>query len=207
MIKENAYRALSLDWAALETAASAHLPRLPRAWLAGPLRAPMLFAELEEDRLAWDELRHARGIDADAGRLITSQWTLRDLLSHVCSWTSEFCFQAEAVASGRRLDYEIVFHPGIGPTEWNHARVTERRGQSLQQIFEEIDSDTRRLEELVLSIPATRLNARTDFACVIGPERRPLIRSLADLVLARCFHDRHHLSRIGVWRAAESHHR
>lgn len=201
MARRNLYRALTLDWAALETAVTAHLPPQPRAFLAGPLRAPMLFAELEDVRLAWDELRHAPGIGADAGRLMTSQWTLRDLLSHVASWTCEFRLEADAIASGRKLDYEILFHPGVGPTEWNHARVAVRRGQSLDQIFAEIDSDTRRLQELVLSIPAVQLNARADFACVLGPERRPLFRSLADLALGRCFHDRHHLSRIAAWRA------
>lgn len=192
---------LAAEWAALGKALAPSLPGNPRALLAGPVRGTLLFAELEDVRRAWEEMRRSPGIRAEAGRLVTSRWTLRDLLAHVASWASEFRGEAETILGGGTIGYEIYFHPGAGPTEWNHARVAERKSQTLGELFGELDVATRRLQELVLRAPADRLSAAAKFAPVIGVEHAPLVRSLAELAGARCFHDRHHMGRITEWRA------
>ncbi len=193
---------LAREWSALAASLGPHVPRDPRSLFAGPPRATLLFAELEDVRRAWQDLRRTRGLARDAERVITSQWTLRDLLSHVASWATELRNEAEAALAGRAVDYEIYFEPRVGPTEWNHARIAERKSQTLDQIFDEIDSATLRHQELVLAAPPERLLAAAKFAPVIGPERRPMMRSLAELSGVRCFHDRHHLGRIAAWRAS-----
>ena len=193
---------LGREWSALMASLAARVPADPRALIAGPPRATMLFAELEDVRRAWEELRRSPGIAKDAERLITSQWTLRDSLSHVASWATEFLTEAETTLAGGTVDYEIYFHPRVGPTEWNHARVAERKSQTLDEIFDELDAATRRTQELVLAAPPDRLYASAKFAPAIGPERRPMMRSLAELAGLRGFHDRYHLTRIAAWRAS-----
>ena len=193
---------LSREWSALAASLASSVPADPRALFAGPPRPTLLFAELEDVRRSWQDLRRSPGLARDAERLITSQWTLRDLLSHVASWSTEFRSEAEATLAGGTVDYEIYCEPRVGPTEWNHARVAERKSQTLDEIFDEIDSATRRLQELVLTAPPERLLAAEKFAPVIGPERRPMMRSLAELAGGRCAHDHLHLGRIAAWRAS-----
>ncbi len=193
---------LAREWSALAASLAPRVPADPRALLTGPPRVTMLFAELEDVRRAWQDLRHSPGLAEDAERLITSQWTLRDLLSHVASWSTEFRREAEATLAGSPVDYEIYFEPRVGPTEWNHARVAERKAQTLEEIFDEMDASTRRLQELVLAAPPDLLYAPAKFAPAIGPERGPMVRSLAELAGVLPFHDRHHLGRIAAWRAS-----
>ena len=193
---------LAREWSALAASLAPSVPADPRPLFAKPPSVTLLFAELEEVRCAWQELRRSPDLAEDAERLVTSQWTLRDLLSHVASWSTEFRREAEATLAGRGVDYEIYFEPRVGPTEWNHARVAERKSQTLDEIFDEIDAATRRLQELVLAAPPDVLYAPREFAPVMGPERRPMMSSLAELAGVLPFHDRHHLGRIAAWRAS-----
>jgi hypothetical protein len=192
---------LEKEFAALSLALGESAPENPRQWASKTPDAAALCVELEEVRRAWEDLRRTPRISREAERMMTPQWTLRDLTSHVASWASEFRSEAELCLLGRDIGYEIYFEPGVGPTEWNHARVAERREQKFDDILSEIDAETRRLQQLVLSAPPERLHAVARFAPVVGMERRPLVRNLAEVAGARCFHDRHHLGRIAARRA------
>ncbi len=197
----NLARELARDWQALVAGA---LPRgLPTAesfvspsWLpqVGPAGT---FAELEEVRRAWTELRASGRAEHYAERLITPQWTLKDVLAHVASWTSELCKEAEQALRHEAFDYQIEFEPRIGPTAWNHARVEERRGWTLAEVFEELESGTRRLQDLALTLPLEALATGADFPAVLTrPACHAMWRSVAEVLLAKGFHDRHHLARI-----------
>jgi hypothetical protein len=192
---------LHQEFEALGSALAERAPRDPSQWTGQAPDAASLCLALEEVRRAWEDLRRAPHVSKKAGQMMTPLWTLRDLVSHVASWAQEFRREAELSLQGTTIDYEIYFEPGVGPTEWNHARVAERRKQKWDEILGEIDSETRRLQELLLSAPAERLHAVAKFAPVVAADRRPLVRNLAEVAAARCFHDRHHLGRIAARRA------
>ncbi len=131
---------------------------------------------------------------------MTSHWTLRDLMSHVASWAREFRLEAEVSLRGQQVSYEIYFDARVGPTEWNQARVAERREQKLEDIMYEVDAETRRMQDLVVGASPERLITEMKFGRVVGPERRPMYRTLGELAAGRCFHDHYHLTRIAVRR-------
>jgi len=195
MGKPDIVAVLALEWSAF-TGTLQLAPLAGREMLVTPPSRVLLFAELEDVRRSWHDLRHAANTADHSQRLITSQWTLRDLLSHVASWAREFREEAEVSLADGAFDYEIYFEPRVGPTEWNHARVAERRKQSLNDIFEELDAEARGLQDIVLRASREQLYRSAVFPLVVGAERQPLVRSLAELAGARCFHDRHHLLRI-----------
>lgn len=60
---------------------------------------------------------------------------------NLASWAHEFRSEAEIAAPGESFDYQIIFAPGVGPTEWNQAQVNQRRER--EEIFDELDSETR----------------------------------------------------------------
>jgi hypothetical protein len=161
--------------------------------------------ELEEVRCAWADLRRSPDFVCDSDQMMTSQWTLRDLTSHVASWAREFRLEAEISLRGEEVLYEIYFDPRLGPTEWNHARVAERREQKLDDILCEIDAETCRMQDLILRAPSERLIAEAKFGPVVGPERRAMYHTLAELAAGRCVHDRYHLTRIAA-RREQLHH-
>jgi len=198
--KHNLEDQLAREFAALSAALKGQMRESPRFWGSQPLGPAGMCVELEEVRRAWQDLRRSPEIVRDAGQMMTPQWTLRDLASHVASWAREFRWEAEVSLRGEEVPYEIYFDPRLGPTEWNHARVAERQEQKLDDILSEIDAETRRMQELVLQASPERLIAPVKFGPVVGPDRRPLFRTLAELTGGRCFHDRHHLTRIAARR-------
>jgi len=197
-IKHDLEGQLAREFTALSSALQRGLRESPRVWGSQPLGAAAMCVELEEVRRAWEDLRRAPDFARDSDQMMTSQWTLRDLTSHVASWAREFRLEVEFTLRGQEVPYEIYFDPHLGPAEWNHARVAERREQKLNDILYEIDAETRRMQELVLRASPERLLTEMKFGPVVGPERRPLFRTLAELAAGRCFHDRHHLTRIAA---------
>jgi hypothetical protein len=191
---------LAREFASLSSALRGHVRESPRFWGSQPLGAAGMCVELEEVRRAWEDLRRSPDFARDSDQMMTSQWTLRDLTSHVASWAREFCLEAEISLRGEEVPYEIYFDPREGPTEWNHARVAERREQKLDDILNEIDVETRRMRDLVGRAAPERLVAEMKFGPVLGPERRAMYRTLAELVAGRCVHDRYHLTRIAAKR-------
>jgi hypothetical protein len=198
--KHNLEGQLAREFAALSSALEGQVRESPRFWASRPLGAAGMCVELEEVRRAWEDLRCSPDFARDSDQMMTSQWTLRDLTSHVASWAREFRLEAEVSLRGEEVPYQIYFDPRVGPTEWNHARVAERRIQKLDDILYEIDAETRRLQELVMGVSPERLMAEMKLGPVVGPDRRPMFRTLAELTGGRCFHDRYHLTRIAARR-------
>ncbi len=191
--KDNLEGQLAREFAALSSALQGQLQETPRFWRSRPLGAAGICAELEEVRRAWEDLRRSPDFARDSVQRMTSHWTLRDLMSHVASWAQEFRMEAELSLRGEEVPYEIYFDPREGPTEWNHARVAERQEQKLDDILSEIDAETLRLQELVLQTSPERLIAEMKYGPVVGPDRRPMFRTLAELAGVRYSHDRYHL--------------
>ncbi len=198
--EHNLERQLAREFAALSSALQGQVRESPRLWGSRPVGAAGVCVELEEVRRAWVDLRGSPDFARDSSQMMTSQWTLRDLMSHVASWAREFRSEAEVSLYGEEVPYEIYFDPQVGPTEWNKARVAERREQKLDDIMYEIDAETRRMQDLVLQAPSERLIAEMKFGPVVGPERRAMYRTLAELAAGRCVHDRYHLTRIAAKR-------
>jgi hypothetical protein len=160
-----------------------------------------LFAELEEVRLAWVDMRASARVIERSGTVIAGAWTLKDLVAHVASWASELRGQVEVAARGGEFDYAIPF--GLsepGHHAWNEEQVERRRGMTLEEVFEEVDVETRRLQEIILPLPGARLYRDAEFPLRIAADPPALWRgSIARLVLGKCMHDSHHLERIRRW--------
>jgi hypothetical protein len=159
---------------------------------------PMIWAELEEVRQTFADLRAAIASDRSrAETLATTTWTVKDLIAHLASWAVEFRRQVETVARGDAFDYVIEFTPRIGPTAWNAREVARRRDQPIEASFDELDAATAGMQELALTLPHDVLfgMATVPQSNDGRPENRWRVR-LADLMVMKCWHDRYHLERL-----------
>ena len=195
MADDPVMRQLEREWEQALDRLSAFVSRPRRR---GPPDVTVIVAELEDVRLQWAELRASGVLAQYAGRYITAEWTLRDLLAHMASWSTEFDREVETVARGERFDYAIPFAMSVmGPNQWNQVEVDRRRERSLDEILDEFESRLRRLEEQVLALPPETLYAEAQFP--MAPTGDPAARSrgsIAQITLVRCGHDRYHLERI-----------
>jgi len=168
------------------------------------LRPPTLWIQLEDLLLQWRELWTSEWFAADQGQLITSEWTLKDLIAHVASWAGEFRSQAEILAGGNGVGYRILFDEVGGPRSWNAEKVEMRRSQSLEELISEIDRETVRFQDRLfeVAIPALLTERPIGIVAAAAPGQ-PWIRSIAGLVEMRCFHERHHMTRIIQWKSSK----
>jgi hypothetical protein len=167
------------------------------------LRPATLWIQLEDLLLEWRELWTSEWFAADQGQRITSEWTLKDLIAHVASWAGELRTQAEILAGGTGVGYQILFEEVGGPRSWNAEKVEVRRSQSLEELVGEIERETVRFQDLLfeVGIPALLTERPIGIARAAAPGQ-PWIRSIAGLVEMRCFHERHHMTRITQWKRA-----
>lgn len=191
-------RQLEQDW----RAALASLPgreRQSAAWLRTlpppvPSSPAALFAELEDTRREWQELRAWPALREHAESKVNPGWTYKQLLAHLASWAVEFQRQMETAAAGRKFDYEIAFAPKVGPTEWNAIEVAKREVMTLDEIFDQFDAAFAASQELVLTLPRERLLATVRFPIRMGPE--PLVGNLPRIVAMKCWHNSYHFAQI-----------
>jgi len=191
-------RELEQEWAA----AIASLPReeLARpAWLVEmgapmPWRPAALYAELEDVRREWRELREWPALHIHANDKVNPGWTYKDLLAHLASWAEEFAREVSGVAQGSEFDYEISFEPDVGPTDWNAREVARLGPLTLDAVLDQYDQATLHLQDLVFEIPHDRMIHEARFPICMGPE--PLKGSIPRIVVMKCFHDRYHFAQI-----------
>jgi mycothiol maleylpyruvate isomerase-like protein len=192
-------RTLTDEWQAFVAAARTNPPLGATTVEARGARItrPVLWAELEDVRLAFAEVHAALDDVSKADVLATTRWSVKDLVAHIASWAAEFRRQIETAAAGEAFDYLITFTPRVGPTEWNARELDRRRAMSLDDRFHEFDAETARIQELALALPDDVLFMTAELPQTPDglPEHRWRTR-LADLMLMKCFHDRYHLDRI-----------
>lgn len=170
-----------------------------------PLSPVALFAQLEEVREEWRELRSTIQ-PGDADRFVNAAWSFKDLVAHVASWAKEFRHEVETVVRGGSFDYAIPYVMTVmGPNAWNEEQVRERETQSLDASFDELDSETVRLQELVFEMSEENLYAPATFP--LAPSGDPSAKwkgPSAVIIAGKCEHDRHHLGqlrkRLQSWR-------
>jgi len=157
---------------------------------------PLLWAELEDIRLAFADLRASLD-EPGAGTLATTRWTVKDLVGHVASWATELQRQIETIAAHEEFDYLITFTPRVGPTEWNARELERRASMSLAERFRELDDATARTQELVLSLPDDVLFGDALLPQTADGRQETRWRTrLADFIVMACAHYRYHLHRI-----------
>jgi hypothetical protein len=194
MREPSPFRELSREWEGILRAPGA----APfRGGPPFPASGPGLFAELEEVLLLWRELR-AEPLRRHARRFVSASWTLQDLLAHLASWAGEFRREVETVAAGREFDYSIPFALSVvGPNEWNEVEVEKRRNLDLEQVLDQFEEETRRLQDLVVALPpAEILRPATLPAAPSGNPRERMHGSIAIVVSGKCMHDRYHIGQI-----------
>lgn len=197
-------RRLEREWRELAARLAVGTPGRPSWLVAGrpvlPIRPLALFAQLEEVLLAWRELRE-RPLGGWAGRYVTSAWTLKDLLAHLASWAEEFRRDVETVARGESFDRSIPYALSVmGPGEWNAVEVEARRALSLEEVLDQFEAETHRLQHLVLALPEQTLFRPAAFP--YAPSGDPAERwkgNIAVVVMSKCAHDQYHLGRIRHW--------
>lgn len=195
---------IASEWKALVGRTGAEAPSRPEWLVPGrpvfPARPMALYAQLEEILALWAELRTAP-LARYADRFITSSWTLKDLLGHLASWAAEFRREVETMARGGAFDYAIPYALSVmGPNAWNAVEVEEQRPLSLEAILDQFEEQTGRLQDLVLAVPEDRLFAPAPSPLAPSGDPQATIQaSIAQIVLGKCMHDRHHLGRIAAW--------
>ncbi len=199
MPEPTVFRALVSEWQAVVARPDAG-PAFRRGGPPFPTTAAGLFAELEEVLLLWRELR-AMPLRRHARRFVNAAWTLQDLLAHLASWAAEFRREVETAAAGREPDYAIPFALSvIGPNEWNQGEVESRRGLSLAQVLDQFETETRRLQDVVVGLsPAQILRPTTLPAAPSGDPAARMKGNVAIVVSGKCMHDRYHIGVIRRW--------
>lgn len=201
MAERDAVEKLLFDeWRALVDEAAVRPERSPLALPPErrmPLSRTALLALLAEVRASWSGLRER--VDPELGeRFVNAAWTLKDLLAHLSSWAAEFRREVEGASRGESFDYAIPYAMAvIGPNAWNEEQVAARRDRDLEQIFEEFESETARLEELVIEMSERELYGPSTFP--LAPSGDPSSRwrgPAAILISGKCLHDRYHIAQI-----------
>lgn len=160
-----------------------------------------LYVELEDLLMEWRELWSQPWFRSSQDELVTSEWSLKDVIAHVASWTIELRAQAEILAGDADVGYRILFEEVGGPRTWNAEQVAMRRDWPLELLTAEIEEQTTRLQDLIFQLnePVLFTEHRLGIAMASSPDN-PWIRSIAGIVGMRSFHDRHHINRIGKWK-------
>ena len=182
--------------------------------LVGQITAPVnptirltpatLWIALEDLLMEWRELWSSEWFAAVKDQLINSKWTLKDLMAHVASWTGELRAQAEILAGGTGVGYQILFDEIGGPRSWNAEKVELRRSRLLEEVIGEIERETVRFQDLLFEVDIhTLLREHPIGIAPTGAPGQPWIRSIAGLVDMRCIHERHHMNRIIEWKRAK----
>lgn len=204
MAKASMHDQLRREWQELLASLPPERVNSPR-WFsaAGPMRslsATELFAELEEVLSTWQALK-AAPLQEFARRFINPAWTLKDLLAHLASWAGEFRREVETAARGQEFDYAIPYALSVvGPNQWNQVEVENRTGKSLDEIFQEFETETTRLQDLVIELPQPALASESEFPLAPSGDPASLWRgNSAQIVLMKCVHDRYHMGRIRHW--------
>lgn len=190
-------KTLAGEWAALESRLADDLPDWrPAAGPPLPVSPIALCAQLDEVLDAFTSLRPR--FARHAGRYVTSAWTLKDLLGHLASWSTEFRQEVQTVAGGGSFDYAIPFALNvIGPNEWNGRAAERQRPVPLEDVLEQFERETRRLQDLVLELPPPALYGEATFPLAPSGDPQQRFRgSIAMIVLGKCSHDLYHLGRI-----------
>jgi hypothetical protein len=165
------------------------------------VRPATLYIELEDVLMQWRELWNSEWFAAGQDQLVTAEWTLKDVVAHVASWTVELRTQAEILAAGADVGYRILFEETGGPRSWSAEKVEILRPQPLDLLTKEIEKETVRFQDLLFAVEVPILLAERPIgiASAAAPGE-PWIRSIAGLVGMRSFHDRHHMDRIRDWK-------
>lgn len=188
---------LSDEWGA--AVASGRAPEIAGIRTAAALefasRAAVV-AELEETRLIVAELRESLETRRDEQRLVTRQWTIRDVVGHLASWARETRSEIDTLGRRATFDYTIHFEREGGPRAWNQREIDARVGRSLQQLFDEFDAETSRLAELAVSQSEDEFRRPLELPRTSGQPPIPWRLGLAPLLLQTCWHVRYHLTAI-----------
>jgi hypothetical protein len=163
----------------------------PHTFAPVPTTARVALAELQSARQEFEDL--IPQIRSSEEQRITSRWNARQVVCHVASWAKELRSEVELALSGRKPEYTILFYGVGGPTEWNEEQLLLRRDFTIDEAVLEYTRETAGLEVAIESTASTTLIEVADFALHTAENRTALLNSVADAVLAKCSHDRHHM--------------
>jgi len=196
------YQQLQQEWSELLTTSSAE-QSLAADWSfvrkrLGSATPDFLFAELEDVRLSWKNLLTPGSLAPYADRYVSPSWTVKDLMAHVASWSSELRRQVDTVAEGGTITRGIPYALSIiGPNEWNQVEVEKRRPLNLKRILQELETETRQMQEFVLDLPEQLLHDEKSFGLAPSGDPSALWRgTIAQVVLLKCGHDRYHMEQV-----------
>ena len=91
----------------------------------------------------------------------------------------------------------------MGPNAWNEKEVQARHERSFEEIVQEFDKETARLQELLFEMSEHDLYGLSEFS--LAPSGDPKARwkgPSAVIVYGKCAHDWHHLAQIRMKLAA-----
>jgi hypothetical protein len=188
---------LSVEWGtAIPSSSTGPLAAIEKAAASELASKTAVLAELEDTRLLVGELRESLEVRGDEIRMVTRQWTVRDVVAHLASWARETRHEIESLRRGQKFDYTIHFERDGGPRAWNQREIHVRGSRSVRELFEEFDAETSLLEEIAVSLPDEELRGEIELPRTAGKPPVSWRIALAALLVQSCWHVRYHLSAI-----------
>lgn len=193
---------LQREWGELLTSFSAEPGRVDDwSFVQKHLRSAtpaLLFAELEDVRVSWEDMLAPAHLEPYAERFVSPSWTVKDLIAHAASWSSELRRQVDTIVEGRTITRGIPYALSvIGPNEWNQIEVEKRRPLNLKRLSQELENATRQMQEFVLDLPEEMLHDEKAFGLAPSGDPTALWRgTIAQVVFLKCGHDRYHMEQV-----------
>src|SRR5436305_13412528 len=107
------YQQLQREWSELLTTFSAEQSRVADwSFVQKYLRSAtpaLLFAELEDVRVSWEDLLAPAHVEPCAERFVSPSWTVKDLIAHAASWSSELRRQVDTIVEGNAITRAIRY--------------------------------------------------------------------------------------------------
>jgi hypothetical protein len=122
---------------------------------------------------------------------IAGTWTIKEVLAHLSGWESWHLAAIRQALAGTAPD----FSPLQDRDSFNRRLLEERRGWTVTEILDELDSNRTALEELLLEMPEESLFRA-------GPMRGPQWENLAGWLRVAREHEEEHAAHIRAWRRA-----
>ena len=122
---------------------------------------------------------------------VVGMWTIKEVLAHLAGWAVWDLETIRQIQSGGQPDFAAL----QDVKSFNDRNVAERRGWTVAEILDELDTARTALEELLMAMPEEDIFQ-------VGKYRGPHCENLANWLRVAREHEAEHAVQFRAWRTA-----